>query len=244
MPSKVQKTIHTSRTMMLAELSRIMAHGIEQGSFEVSFADNVAGKLSKANKDKTNKALRKVYSFDPSDPAFAAFLWFWKNSPEADHPILALLFAISNDFLLSESIEIVQNTPLNQKVTVESLEDNLARLHPGRYSTVTLRSISKNLASSWKQAGFILGKVKNIRVQPEISYRVVTFGMLLGYLEGMRGEFLLASKYIRALCLPESGARDLIGEAARRDLLQYQYSGHVTTILFPNLLKSIGIDGE
>ena len=41
--------------MMLAELSRIMAHGIEQGSFEVSFADNVAGKRSKANKDKMQR---------------------------------------------------------------------------------------------------------------------------------------------------------------------------------------------
>ncbi len=239
-----QKTTHTSRTMMLAELSRIMAHGIEQGSFEVSFTDNVAGKLSKANKDKTNLSLRYLYRFDPTNPAFSAFVWFWKNSPEADHPILALLFAISNDFLLSESIEIVQNTPLNQKVTVESLETNLASIHPGRYSPASLRSISQNLASSWKQAGFIRGKVKNIRVQPEISYRVVTFGMLLGYLEGMRGEFLLGSKYIRALCLPESGVRDQISEAAKRDLLQYQYSGHVTTILFPNLLKLVGIDGE
>lgn len=230
--------------MMLAELSRIMAHGIEQGSFEVSFADNVAGKRSKANKDKTNLSLRNLYRFDLTDPAFAAFLWFWKNSQEADHPILTLLFAISNDFLLSESIEIVQNAPLNQKVTVESLEANLARLHPGRYSPASLRSISQNLASSWKQAGFILGKVKNIRVQPEISYRVVTFGMLLGYLEGMRGEFLLASRYIRSLCLSESQVRELIGDAARRDLLQYQYSGHLTTIAFPNLLNTIGIHGE
>ncbi len=244
MQRKNQQTIHTSRTIMFPVLSKVMSHGIHNHSFDQSFEDNVAGKLSKANQQKTNRYLKQLYRFDLTDNSFKAFHWFWKNSPESDHPIITFLFAISNDYLLAESIDVVQNVPSDKKVTVESFEENLDKTRPNKYSANTLRSISQNLASSWKQAGFISGKVKNIRVQPEITYIAVALAMLLGYLEGMRGEFLLTSKYIRALSLSESTVRELISEASKRDLLQYQYSGHVTTITFPNLLKAIGIDGE
>ncbi len=237
-------TIHTNRTMMFAELSRIMFNGIGHGSFETSFSDNVAGKLSRGNQNHTNRLLKKLYGFDPSDPFFRSFIYFWENSNEGQLPAVTLIMAFRSDILLAESIDPVINTPIGHKVSVDLLEKNIVQLHPDQYSTATLRSLAQNIASSWKQTGFILGKVKNIRVQPEIDYRTVAFSLLMGYLEGLRGEFLMGSKYIRALGLPDTKVRELIAEAAKRDILQYQYSGHVTTILFPTLLKSIGIYGE
>ncbi len=230
--------------MMLPELTRIMAHGLNQSTYQDSLADNVAGKRSKTNKDKTNRYLKQLYSFDLSDSSFLAFQWFWQHSPDSTHPLLALLYAIRNDFLLAGSIDVVILAPITQKVPVGDFETDLENRHHGRYSSNTLRSIAQNLAASWKQAGFIEGKVKNIRVRPEIGYHAISFALLLAYLEGMRGEFLITSNYIRALCLPESKVRELIGEASKRDILQYQYSGHVTSIVFPHLLKLIGIDGE
>jgi len=239
-----EKTIHTSRTIMFAELSRIMFHGISKNSFDESFSDNVAGKLSKSNQEKTNRYLKQLYGFDLSDSFFSSFSWFWKSTPESEHSLMAIIYAIKNDFLLSESIDVVNSIAIGNKVTIELLERNIQSRYPNRFSKATLRSIAQNIASSWKQAGFIIGKVKNIRVMPDIGYWTVSFALLIGYLEGMRGEFLLGSKYIRTMGLPEAKIRELITEASKRDILQYQYSGHVTTIMFPNLLKSIGIYGE
>ena len=238
------KTIHTSRTIMLAELSRIMFHGLSMNTFDGSFSDNVAGKLSKSSQKKTNMYLKQLYGFDLSDPFFISFKYFWQNIPDNQRPLISILLAIRNDFLLSDSINTVIETAIGKKVAIETLEKNAEDHHPNRFSSITLRSIAKNSASSWKQAGFILGKVNNIRVQPEIDYWTVAFALLIGFQEGMRGEYLLGSKYIRALGLPETKIRELISEAAKRDILQYQYSGHVTTILFPTLFKTIGIYGE
>jgi len=230
---KKEHTVHTSRTIMFSELGRIMSYVANRNSLENAFNDNVIGKLSKSNQEKTNRYLKQLYGFDLGEPFFASFTWFWKRVPENEHAVITLLLAIKNDFLLAESIDVVMNMPIGGKVTIEILENNIQKQHPNRYSTVTLHSVARNIVSSWKQAGFILGKVKNIRTQPNIGFGTVPFALLLGYLCGMRGDFLLSSKYIRALGLTESRLRDLISEAAKRDLLQYQYSGHVTTILFP-----------
>lgn len=237
-------TVHTSRTIMFSELTKMMWYGVNQNSFENAFSDNVAGKLSKSSQQKTNRYLKQLYGFDMSDSYFASFFWYWKNADETDRPLIALLYAIRNDFHLAESIEVLNSTPVGEKVIIEELEKNITHRHQDRYSPATLRSLAQNIASSWKQAGFILGKVKNIRVEPDISFWVVSFALLLGYIEGKRGDFLLGSKYVKSLNLPDSKIRSLITEAAKRDILQYQHSGNVTTIIFSNLLKKIGIDGE
>jgi hypothetical protein len=221
-----------------------MAHGIDKKSFEESFADNVAGKLSKSNQIKTNRYLKQLYNFDFTDDSFSAFYWFWKNAPESELPTITLLYAIKNDYLLAESVEIINSTPLDIKVPIETLEKNILSSYPERYSKSTLRSLAQNIASSWKQSGFILGRTKNIRVQPKVNYWTVTFALLLSYLEDRRGEFLLKSIYIKALGLPESNLRDLMVRASQAGLMQYQHSGHVTTIMFPQLLKKIGIYGQ
>jgi hypothetical protein len=237
-------TVHTSRTIMFSELSRVMSYILSQHSIENAFIDNVVGKRSKSNQEKTTRYLKQLYGFNLINPSFSAFKWFWQNSNEEDYSVIALIFAIKRDFLLSESIDVVFSKQKGESISIESIEYGIQRIHPNKYSPATLRSASQNIASSWKQAGFILGKTKNIRVQPEIGYWTVTFALLLAFLEGMRGDFLLSSKYIKALGVSDSKLRELISEAAKRDLLQYQNSGNVTTIRFSNLLKTIGINGE
>jgi hypothetical protein len=120
--------------------------------------------------------------------------------------------------------------------------DNIANHHQGRFGEKTARSTSKNIASSWKQAGFITGKVKNIRSQPSISYKIVAFAMLLSYLKGDKGDFLIKSSTVQALCLNEDKLRDLTFEASKRDYLQYQYAGNVTSISFDLFLNKLGIN--
>jgi len=233
------KTIHTSRTIMFSELSQVMNHGIEGGNFNEILNSNVSNKLSNRNLLKTNQYLKQLYGFDKKDLLFRCFKHYWTLVDNEKKSILALLFALSNDFLLRESIDLVVNTKVGERVAIEKFDDNIEKYHQGKYSVNTRRSAAQNVASSWKQAGYVQGKVKNIRVQPNHDYCTVAFALLLSYLQGDRGEYILLSKWIKALALNSDELRDLIKEAAKRDLLQYQYGGNVTVISFENQLKTI-----
>ena len=237
------KTIHTSRTMMFAELSKVMDHAIQEDIYLDSLDQNIANKKTKTNQDKTTGYLKQLYSFDVKYNPFKAFKYFWRIAPENDKPALALLYAIGEDFLLAESYPVVASTKPGDKVTIEKLEENIESHYKERYSENTRRSLAQNIASSWKQAGFITGKVNNIRTQPEIGYHTVVFAFLMAYFNGERGDFILTSKWSKALCLGDSQLRELAIEAAKRDLLQYQYAGNVTAISFNNLFTKLGING-
>jgi len=239
----IVRAVHTSRTIMFAELTKVMDHAIDDDVYLDSLNQNIANKRTKTNQDKTTGFLKQLYSFDVNYYPFKAFKHFWQIAPDNEKPVLALLYAIGVDFLLAESYPVVATTKIGEKVTIEKMEANIESLYPKRYSENTRKSLAQNIASSWKQAGFITGKVKNIRTQPNIGYRSVAFAFLLAYFNGDRGDFILISKWSKALCLGDTLIRELAIEAAKRDLLQYQFAGSVTAISFNNLFTKLGIDG-
>jgi len=228
---------------MFAELAKVMNHGIESDNYYDTLKQNVISKATQSGITKTSRYLKSLYDLDASQPQFMAFKHFWSIANERDKPILALIYAIGNDYQLKNSIPVINNTEIGKKVTVESIESNIENLYPQKYSANTKRSMAQNIASSWKQAGFITGKVKNIRTQPEINYLVLTFAIFMAYLNGLRGDFILTSDWVKALTLDERTIRSLAIEAAKRDLLQYQYAGSITSITFKNLLNKLNING-
>jgi hypothetical protein len=238
------KSVHGARTIMFAELEKVMAFASEDGQYLDAMRENVFAKKSNSGIKHTKGYLIKLYGFDIKTPSFIAFKYFWGFSESNEKPLLAMLFAICNDVNLQESINIIQKVKLGEKVSIELLEENIEKYHPNKYSVNTRRSMAQNIASSWKQAGFIEGKMKNIRVQPVINYRISCFSFLLAYLAGCRGEFIWKSTVVSALCLGESSLRELAIECARKDLMQYQYAGSVTSINFTQLLNKIGINGD
>lgn len=229
---------------MYAELEKVMAYSIDGKKFTEALGQNVTGKKSSSGVVKTARYLKQLYGFNVQDPSFVAFHYFWKVSDVHEKPLIAFLYAVHQDVLLAESIEVLQRKKQGEKASVELFEGVIEKYHPNHYSANTRRSIAQNIASSWKQPGFIEGKVKNIRTQPVVTYRVACFSFLLAYLNGLRGDFIWNSIGVKALCLPESKLRELAMECAKKDLMQYQYAGSVTAISFTNLLNKIGIDGN
>ena len=238
------KTIHTSRTIMFSEIASLMNHIVEGAEITDLLDLNVFNKRSADNLYKTNKYLQQLYFLNFDQLAFRVFVHYWKITDQAAKPILALLFAVNNDYLLSQSIDVVFNAKLGVKLPIENFDDNIEKYHPSHYSPNTRRSTAQNIASSWKQAGFITGKVKNIRTQPDISYELVAFAMLLSFLNGDRGDFIMHSNCVNALCLSESKLREKAVEASKRDYLQYHYAGNVTSISFDKLINKFGLDAN
>jgi len=229
---------------MFAELEKVMDFSVDDNNFEESLNSNVFGKKSADGIRQSANYLKRLYRFDLSYAPFKAFMYFWKNAETHDRPLLGFIYAINHDDLLAESIYVIQDTAPGMKASVESFDANIEKHHPNQYTENTRRSMAQNIASSWKQAGFIVGKVKNTRMQPEISYFVVCFALLSSYLNGNRGDFIWNSLGVKALCLSETRLRELAVECAKRDLMQYQFAGSVTVISFNNLLNKTGINAE
>jgi hypothetical protein len=229
---------------MYNELEKVMAYSIDNDNFMESLGLNVTGKKSNSGVEKTANFLKRLYGFDENNPSFTAFKYFWKISEPNEKPLIAFVYAVNQDQLLAESVQVLQNVKPGAKVATSFFEEEIEKYHPNQYSLITKHSIGKNLASSWKQAGFIEGKVKNIRTQPEITYRIACFAFLLAYLKGDRGDFIWGSIGVNALCLYQTELRALASDCAKKDLMQYQYAGSVTAISFTNLLNKMGIDGN
>jgi len=235
-------SVHSSRTIMFAELAKVMDFGSENGDYHDVLSRNVFNKKSQSGQDKTVKYLKTLYGFDTKNPTFKVFRYFWTIANNTEKPLITFVYAINNDHLLAESIDITRDAVLGERIAVESFEATIETYHPQKYSENTRRSMAQNIASSWKQAGFIEGKVKNIRVQPQISFVVACFAFFLAYLKGDRGDFIWNSTGVKALCLNENQLRALAIECAKRDLIQYQYAGNVTSFSFNNLMNKIGIN--
>jgi hypothetical protein len=148
---------------------------------------------------------------------------------------------LQHDFLLQDSITPILQAPQGSNVTIQYLIDYFDNLYKGRFTPKTLKSLSQNTASSWKQAGYLQGKRRNIRVKPTHNHSSVAFAMLLAYLDGSRGEYILRSSTVTALGLSEGELKVFAQEAMRRDLLTIQLSGQVTSISFRELLKKLAI---
>jgi hypothetical protein len=239
-----RNTVHTARTMMFWELSKVMDFSVDLDNYQASMKANVFGKKSQDGLQQTAKFLNRLYGFDLSSSQFKSFKHFWLNSDFYERQLISFVCAFQNDYLLQESLSVLVNAKIGDKVEIELFMENIEKFHPKRFTDNTLRSVAQNIASSWKQAGLISGKVKNIRTQPEISYKVVAFAMLLSFLEGDRGDFIMHSNCVNALCLGETKLRELAVEASKRDYLQYQFAGSVTSISFDKLINKIGLDAN
>ena len=116
------------------------------------------------------------------------------------------------------------------------IAQSLGERYPSRFKPTTLHSTAQNLASSWAQAGYLTGKVTKRRGQPVVSPQVVTYALILGYLNGLRGKLLLGSIWSRLLDRTSTEVMELAAEASRQGWLRLKAAGAVVEVTFPGLL--------
>ena len=66
----------------------------------------------------------------------------------------------------------------------------------------------------------------------------MSYALMLGYLQGLRGQTLFETLWVQVLDLPKSRLVDLAATAAQRGLLEFRNSGGVVEITFHQLLRS------
>lgn len=232
------KGTHTSRTMMLDELSAVVAATPETASREDYTAaiveGNMLGKATKATRRLTNQRLSELYALDPDTPIFRVLRRLWAIG-EAGRPLLALQCSIARDPLLAATVSPVLSLPAGSELQRDSLRIALREVVDGRLNDATLDKVIRNVASSWAQAGHLVGRTFKKRTLVRATPASVAFGLYLGHAVGFRGAPLFATGWVSVLDCTPTCARDLAVEAKRIGLIDLRIAGEVVDLVLGRL---------
>jgi hypothetical protein len=233
--------VHSARTMMLEELRLLLSYVDDPQADKSVYVqaiekENCLSKRSGKTRSLTTRHLVDLYGLDPSITIFHALRFFWKRDPDG-HPLLALLCAFARDSLLRGSATFIQNHSPGRIVSRQALEDFIDHQEPGRFSKATLKSTAQNINSTWTQSGHLQGRAKKVRTQAKATPGSVSYALLLGYLNGFRGESIFKTEYAKLLDCSFHHAIELATEASQKGWIVFKHLGEVIEVLFPNVLS-------
>ena len=224
------KGTHTSRTIMLEELSATLGAvppGASRGDFAQAIIEgNFLGKPTTSTRRLTNQRLGELYALDPDVPLFRILRRLWLLDTPG-RPLLALLTALARDPLLMSTASVILPLPYGAEFQRGRMKQALQVVVGNRLNEAILDKVVRNVASSWTQSGHLEGRTFKIRRQVQATATSVAFALYLGYVAGFRGEELLSTGWIAALDCSPSAARGLAIEAKRIGLIDLRTAGNV-----------------
>lgn len=232
---------HTSRTIMLQELRTLLICvdivNSDRSDYYRNIVDkNCLGKRSAKTRQLTYNHLVSLYSLDPSNTLYRTLLYFWQRDM-AGHSLLALLCAYSRDSFLRMSAPFILSFSEGAIITREALESFIDQKEPGRFSKATLKSMAQNLNASWTDSGHLVGRSRKIRSRAIPTPGSVAYALLIGYLNGARGEGLFLTEYVKVLDCSRDRLIELAREASIKGWIVFKRIGNIMEVLFPNLLN-------
>jgi len=227
---------HISRTIMLAELKRVLdvvPAGSHPDSYRVSIgAQNVLGKSTDSTRQKSFRHLRELYGLSENIPLFAVLRKVYAAEPKG-LPLLAFLCAWSRDPLLRATTPAVLPVHEGTEVSSGGLARAIAEAFPGQYSEINQNKIARNAASSWTQSGHLVGRTRKVRGRVQPTLGAVTMALWLGDIAGFHGAACFTSPWCRLLDMGADHVRTRAMEAHRRGLLTMRSVGEIVEITFP-----------
>ncbi len=232
---------HTSRTMMLAELTELLASQPADAAAadyrRAIVAGNVLAKRTESTRTLTAQRMSELYALDPRVPVFRVLRRLW-DADAAGRPLLACLCANARDPLLRMTAEPVLVAMPEKQVTKQELAEVVARQTGDRFNLNTIDKIARNAASSWTQSGHLQGRSVKTRRHPVATPATVAYALVLGRFCGARGQALFDSYWTALLDLSPDRLDALAFEASRAGWLDYKRVGGVAEVGFAGLLIS------
>lgn len=227
---------HISRTIMLADLKRVLDSvpaGSPPGVYRSAIgAQNVLGKGTDSTRQKSLRHLRELYALSEAVPIFAVLRRLHPTDP-AGLPLLAFLCAWSRDPLLRATTTAVSPVAEGTQVSSGDLARSIAEAFPGQYSEINQNKIARNAASSWTQSGHLVGRARKIRRRVQVTVGPVTMALWLGDIGGFHGAACFSNPWCRVLDLSADQARNRALEAHRHGLLTMRSVGEIVELTFP-----------
>lgn len=233
------KGTHSSRTIMFNELEYLLdtvpGHAARSDYERAILEDNCLGKKTLSTRKLSMQRLSELYALDPDVPLFR-FMCNFRNINTENRQQLALLSALARDPLLRITAAPVLQTSAGKEFARQEMTDALVSATGERFNVSTLDKIVRNASSSWTQAGHLQGRARKFRQLIRATPSALAYALLLGYLQGIRGQNLFTSAWVTVLDLDESEARDRADDAKRLGLLDIKQSGSIIDLSFPKLI--------
>ncbi|QBQ53359.1 hypothetical protein [Nitrosococcus wardiae] len=234
-----ERGTHTSRTIMLKELSDLL----EAVPGEVSrkdYADaimeaNCLGKRTAATRKLSLQRLSELYGLDGRVILFRVLRDLWGRF-ETSRPLLALLLALARDPLLRATTRAVVGTPYGHEFARQPMKDALSDAVGERLSEATLDKVIRNASSSWTQSGHLRGRGRKTRRCVVATPAATAYALLLGFAVGQRGRLLFETPWTVVLDAGPDELIDAAVDAKQLGLLNLKQSGSMIDVSFPTIL--------
>ncbi|MGC8731925.1 MAG: hypothetical protein ACP5RC_06660 [Halothiobacillaceae bacterium] len=221
---------HTSRTIMLDELTAVLAavpfNGKPDEYLAAIVEENCLGKQTVSTRRLTLQRLRELYALDPAVPLFRILRRLW-DVDEQGRPLLALLASLARDPLLLATADVVLSLPDGAEFQRTAMREVLAKAVEDRLNESTLNKVVRNAASSWTQSGHLEGRTFKFRRQVRPSPAAVALALYLAHAAGLAVEESLSSGWIKVLDCSASTALELATAAKRLGLVDLRMAGDV-----------------
>jgi hypothetical protein len=234
-------TSHTIVVPALRQLLKSVPVDADIADYErAALFDNVLGKETAGARKRTFRYLKELYLLRADSILFRALRDLWTDDASGQ-PLLAGLCALARDTVFRASAGAIFETDPGDVLSNANLADAVARVYPDVYNEPTLAKIGRNTFSSWEQTGHLEpgAKREKIRRRAVCTASTTGFALMLGHLEGVRGEALFETFWARALDQPRSHLLELAAVASQKGLIDFRRSGGITEVGFTELRRPI-----
>lgn len=235
------KGTHTSRTMMLDELTSLFEQvptDAPRARYAEAIVDeNVLRKPTGSTRKLTNQRLGELYGLDPSVPLFRVLRLFWQADVPA-RPLLALLTALARDPLLRASADPILRMHPGEELARQGLTNAVRAAVDDRLNPETLDKVVRNTASTWTQSRHLIGRARKTRQRVQPTPLSTAFALLLGYMLGLRGERLFESAWCRVFDATFDELVFAAMDAKRTGYIELKHAGSVIDVGFPAVLTN------
>jgi len=230
---------HTSRTIMLRELSYLLEAAPGEASrkdYRLAVTeDNCLAKRTVVTRKLSLQRLTELYGLDPRILLFRVLRDLW-GSHETSRPLLAMLLALARDPLLRVTARSVISTPFGHEFARRPMKDALTGAVGDRLNDAVLDAVIRNASSSWTQSGHLEGRSRKTRRRVTATPTATAYALLIGYAAGRRGRLLFETPWTAVLDAGLEEPIDIAVDAKRLGLLDFKQSGSMIEVSFPALL--------
>jgi hypothetical protein len=229
---------HTSRTIMLAELTSLFdAIPATASTAELANAikaSNILGKSTTSTRRLTNQRLTELYALDPQVALYRILRRLWQLDV-GGRPLLAILCAIARDPLLAASASAVITLPIGSEFLRSPMKEAIRADVDDRLNDSILDKVVRNAASSWTQSGHLVGRTIKKRSKVKATAGATALALYLSHAAGFRGQQIFASGWAKVLDADAAALRSLALDAKRAGLIDLRIAGEVIDISFARL---------
>ncbi len=241
--SSVSGGANTSHTLLVDDLVTLLdqvprADAGLSDYMEAVVEHNVLGKDTDGGRRRTFRYLRELYLLRPDSILFRGLrdLWWFDDS---GRPLLAGVCALARDTSFRASSAAIVRTAPGDELTSRDLAAAVEEKFPTSYKASTLAKIGRNTFSSWEQTGHLRPHAPSIKQRQRAACQPsnVAYALLIGHLQGARGQALFETLWAQVLDQPRSHLYDLATAASQAGLLEFRNAGGVVEVGFSHLLR-------